>query len=312
MSGSGGWVELVNQSASVVDLASDPARCWFVDDGDGGGTPRAIGDANLNHPVGSPTCGAAGRGPTCGLVAPGEHVWVKLSFINSVTPDACRLLASPRGGAGFGTPADVGAGGPTASTVAGQCFGRQPDLGPWSATAIACTPGAPNPCGPGGCPPDAADAGTNATSDASDAGTDATGDGPIADAGGPGPLDAGGQANLPSGPATIVRSGRADRLLLSGTVVTPDVAFEGDVLLVDDRIACVAPSCGGEAAAADATVVATNGIIFPGLIDTHNHILFDIFDETDWSPAKLYTNTPITTSGRTSRATRRWSTPSNT
>jgi hypothetical protein len=73
-------------------------------------------------------------------------------------------------------------------------------------------------------------------------------------------------------------------------VVTPDVAFEGEVLVAGDTIACVAPSCSDDPAAADATVIATNGIIFPGLIDTHNHILFDIFDETDWSPAKLYTN----------------------
>ena len=39
-----------------------------------------------------------------------------------------------------------------------------------------------------------------------------------------------------------------------------------------------------------ATVVHTNGVIAPGLIDTHNHILFDIFDETDWLPSKLYMN----------------------
>jgi hypothetical protein len=37
-------------------------------------------------------------------------------------------------------------------------------------------------------------------------------------------------------------------------------------------------------------VIDTNGIIFPGLIDTHNHILFDIFDETDWAPTKAYGN----------------------
>jgi cytosine/adenosine deaminase-related metal-dependent hydrolase len=296
MSGSSGWVELANAGAAAVDLANDPASCWYVDDGNGGGSPRAITDANVNHPDGSPTCAAAGRGVTCGLVAPGEHVWVRLSFINSVTPDACRLLAAPRSGGGCGTPADLGVGGPTASSAAGQCFGRQPDLGAWGATAIACTQGAANPCGEGGCPapaPDAgagADAGTDATADA---GTDvAAGDAAAADAGTGGDAggDGGADVGLPGGPPAVVRIGRPDRLLLSGTVVTPDVSFEGDVLIAGDIIACVAPSCAADPAAADATVVATNGIIFPGLIDTHNHILFDIFDETDWSPAKLYTN----------------------
>jgi cytosine/adenosine deaminase-related metal-dependent hydrolase len=276
MSGSSGWIELLNASAETVDLASDSARCWFVDDGDGGGAPRAIGDANVNHPAGSTTCAAAGRGVACALVAPGEHVWVKLAFINSVTPDACRLLAAPRSGGACGTPADLGVGGPTASMAAGQCFGRQPELGPWSATPLVCTQGAANPCGPGGC--SAPDAGTDAGA-ATDAGREP-------DVG----ADAGADAGASNGPPVVVRSGRPDRLLLSGTVVTPDVAFEGDVLIAGDTIACVGPSCAGDPAAVDATVVATNGIIFPGLIDTHNHILFDIFDETDWSPTKLYTN----------------------
>jgi hypothetical protein len=279
MSGSSGWVELVNTTTAAVDLAGDATSCWFVDDGEGGGAPRAISDANVNHAAGSPTCAAAGRGAACGLIAPGEHAWVKLSFINSVTPDACRLLAAPRSGGACGTAVDLGVGGPTASSAAGQCFGRQPDLGPWSATAIECTQGAANPCGPGGCGPPPTDAG------GADAGADAAPD-VAADA----PPDALADAGAPGGPPAIVRIGRPDRLLLSGTVVTPDVAFEGDVLIAGDVIACVAPSCADDPSAADATAVATNGIIFPGLIDAHNHILFDIFDETDWSPAKLYTN----------------------
>jgi len=304
MSGSSGWLELANTGATAVDLVNDPASCWYVDDGAGGGAPRAITDAIVNHPEGSTTCGAAGRGVTCAVVAPGEHVWVKFAYINSVTADACRLLAAPRSGAACGTPADVGAGGPTASSAAGQCFGRQPDLGPWSATAIDCTQGATNPCGPGGCPAPTPDAGSDAGSatdagGAIDAGA-AVDAGAAADAGAT--VDAGAatdaathadvgvDAGLPGGPPVIVRGGRPDRLLLSGTVVTPDVSFEGEVLIAGDVIACVAPSCAADPAAADATVVATNGIIFPGLIDTHNHILFDIFDETDWSPSKLYTN----------------------
>jgi hypothetical protein len=37
-------------------------------------------------------------------------------------------------------------------------------------------------------------------------------------------------------------------------------------------------------------VIETNGVIVPGLIDPHNHGLFNIFDETDWKPKQLYTN----------------------
>ncbi len=62
------------------------------------------------------------------------------------------------------------------------------------------------------------------------------------------------------------------------------------MLVVGDTIACAAASCSAAAGAATASVVDTQGIIFPGLIDTHNHILFDIFDETDWAPTQSYTN----------------------
>src|SRR6185369_5169247 len=203
--------------------------------------------ANVNHPAGSPTCGAAGRGVACGVLGPGEHVWVKLSFINSVTPDACRLLAAPRSGGACGTPADVGVGGATASSAAGQCFGRQPDLGPWSAAALECTQGAANPCPAGGCPAPAPDAGTDAGASAdAGTGTDTNGDAAAgADAAADLARDSGPETGLPGGPPVVVRIGQPDHLLLSGTVVTPDVSFEGDVLIAGDTIVCVAPSCAG-------------------------------------------------------------------
>jgi hypothetical protein len=90
--------------------------------------------------------------------------------------------------------------------------------------------------------------------------------------------------------ATVGVSG----LLLRGQVVTPDQSFAGEVLIAGDTITCVDASCAGAAGAATATVLETGGLIYPGLIDTHNHILFDIFDETDWSPnptsGRPYTN----------------------
>jgi cytosine/adenosine deaminase-related metal-dependent hydrolase len=86
--------------------------------------------------------------------------------------------------------------------------------------------------------------------------------------------------------------GAPDRILLLGTVVTPDVSFVGQVLVEKDKITCAAAgdACSMQAGAAGATVITTNGVIAPGLIDTHNHILFDIFDGTDWLPSMSYTN----------------------
>ena len=43
-----------------------------------------------------------------------------------------------------------------------------------------------------------------------------------------------------------------------------------------------------DTAAAGATLVLTNGIIAPGMIDTHNHVLEGVFDDSDWLPAKAY------------------------
>ncbi|MGH7359742.1 MAG: invasin domain 3-containing protein [Candidatus Rokuibacteriota bacterium] len=55
--------------------------------------------------------------------------------------------------------------------------------------------------------------------------------------------------------------------------------------------------------AAGATIIDTQGIIFPGLIDAHNHAAFNMFDEVDGIQAP---STEITTSGReTTSATRR-------
>jgi cytosine/adenosine deaminase-related metal-dependent hydrolase len=94
----------------------------------------------------------------------------------------------------------------------------------------------------------------------------------------------------PLGGATLAKQGKAGAVLLRGTVVAPAGPFLGEVLVVGDTLACVAPSCAASPGAADASVVETNGIILPGMIDTHNHILFDFFDERQWTPAQAYSN----------------------
>ncbi len=124
-------------------------------------------------------------------------------------------------------------------------------------------------------------AGSTTTSSASSTSGSTTGAG---GAGGSGPCGPG-----PT-PALLIKKGDADKLLLKGMVVTPDVAFAGEVLVIGDTISCVGPSCSAAPGAATASVVDTQGIILPGMIDTHNHILFDIFDENDWAPTQSYTN----------------------
>ena len=90
-------------------------------------------------------------------------------------------------------------------------------------------------------------------------------------------------------PLTVV-PGVAGRTLLRGTILATSGAFEGEVLVEGERITCVGPSCAASPGANGASVVETNGVISPGLIDTHNHILFDIFDDSDWLPARRYAN----------------------
>lgn len=99
-------------------------------------------------------------------------------------------------------------------------------------------------------------------------------------------------APVPTTPdhAELIAMPRRDKVLLQGTVVLPTGAFQGEVVVEGDTITCVAQNCAELVQVLDAAVVRTNGLILPGLIDTHNHILFDIFDETHWSPSKLYLN----------------------
>jgi cytosine/adenosine deaminase-related metal-dependent hydrolase len=91
------------------------------------------------------------------------------------------------------------------------------------------------------------------------------------------------------GPA-VETAGVNTRYLLKGMLLLPAGPMPGELLIENNTITCAAASCAGEPGASGATVVQTNGIISPGLIDGHNHILFDIFDETDWSPPMIYTN----------------------
>jgi 5-methylthioadenosine/S-adenosylhomocysteine deaminase len=77
-------------------------------------------------------------------------------------------------------------------------------------------------------------------------------------------------------------------ILLRGTVVTPDgVLKSGEVLVNGDEIVCVAESCADKSDASTA-IVETGGIIFPGLIDAHNHTEYNY--QPVWQNPKLYDN----------------------
>lgn len=118
-----------------------------------------------------------------------------------------------------------------------------------------------------------------------------------ADAGDGGAVDgATGDAGTPDFVA-----GAKDRILLFGTLVTPDLVVpapqnglleDGELLIEGALITCVGGpgACRDQPGAVGATQIRTGGIIAPGLIDTHNHILFDIFDNDDWSPTRSYAN----------------------
>lgn len=107
--------------------------------------------------------------------------------------------------------------------------------------------------------------------------------------------DSGGDAGMDApynGMDPVVTAGAPDRVLLVGTIVTPDEVIVGQVLVEAGIITCVDAGsiCSTMMGAMGATIVQTNGVIAPGLIDTHNHILFDFMDDSDWLPSKVYSN----------------------
>lgn len=95
--------------------------------------------------------------------------------------------------------------------------------------------------------------------------------------------------SIDAGEGPTVMVGATNRFRILGTIVTPTTILRGEILVKDQKIVCVDVSCATHADAAGATVIDTKGIVFPGLIDAHNHILYNVFDESDWStPGTLY------------------------
>lgn len=105
---------------------------------------------------------------------------------------------------------------------------------------------------------------------------------PVDGPGGDGAVDGGTR------PQPVITPGAPDRFLLRGMMLTPNGPLLGELLVEGMNITCVAASCSAMAGAAGATVIQTSGVILPGLVDAHNHGLFNIFDEADWNPGKFY------------------------
>jgi hypothetical protein len=78
----------------------------------------------------------------------------------------------------------------------------------------------------------------------------------------------------------------AGNILLRGTIVTPDgVLKHGYILIEDGRIVEVTEQMPDPNAS---VMVNTESIIFPGLIDLHNHVSWNVLPR--WHPAHLYSN----------------------
>ena len=95
------------------------------------------------------------------------------------------------------------------------------------------------------------------------------------------------------GDGSVVTGDPTKGILIDGTILGENGPYEGQVLtLPTGIIACAEPgkACEADPAAAGVAKVLVDGIVAPGLIDTHNHILFDIFDDSDWLPKQKYAN----------------------
>ena len=100
--------------------------------------------------------------------------------------------------------------------------------------------------------------------------------------------------DLPPGEGPGFVRGAADRLLLLGRVVTPTAVLpKGEVLVVSDRIACVAESCFGTPGRDGATVVRTAGTIYPGLVDAHNHTQYNYLPPWRPMPPVTFNASPV-------------------
>ena len=84
----------------------------------------------------------------------------------------------------------------------------------------------------------------------------------------------------------FVGQANAQDLVLSGVIVTPDkVLDKGWVVIKGGRIFSIVESAPDRASG---PTIDTNGIIFPGFVDLHDHPMYNIFKR--WTPKAKFKN----------------------
>ncbi len=85
---------------------------------------------------------------------------------------------------------------------------------------------------------------------------------------------------------TVVVGTDPSKTVIQGKLVTPEQVIDGDLVIEGDTITCVAVTCETPAGATRITV--TGAYIFPGFVDAHNHVAYNVLPH--WTPPKLYQN----------------------
>jgi hypothetical protein len=84
----------------------------------------------------------------------------------------------------------------------------------------------------------------------------------------------------------IVAGSQPGKYVLKGHIAAPEEIAAGKLVIEDNRITCAAVGC---AEPPGATVISvTDAYIFPGFIDAHNHVAYNVFPK--WQPPRLYSN----------------------
>ena len=94
----------------------------------------------------------------------------------------------------------------------------------------------------------------------------------------------------PVGAPTLAEVG-GDGFLLRGTVLAPDVVIDpGEVVVDGQMITCVDTDCSAATSGGTFTVIETDGVISPGLIDAHNHLPYNFLPPWFPNPMTVFNN----------------------
>jgi 5-methylthioadenosine/S-adenosylhomocysteine deaminase len=83
-----------------------------------------------------------------------------------------------------------------------------------------------------------------------------------------------------------VTPGASDKHVFHGMLITANGIIDGKLVVEGDTITCAAADCPEPAGASQYQV--TDAFLFPGFIDSHNHVAYNILPR--WTPTKAYQN----------------------